>query len=209
MTMGCWKLASTTGLALVLAACGGGKQEQAAEDQPPATLAAGLYEVSAEVTQLASTDNSTPATRLKQGDKVTTQACVSADGKPAPELLAEAEGDKCEIKNSYIRNGRMSAQMSCTRDGHLGYVMPAMMGSYSADGFEGEINTLTYFNEDGDYRLTRKVTAKRVGDCPAAGVAENAAEAADAIGSEGVGGKPKKSTETTGGKPQGTDAVGG
>jgi len=28
---------------------------------------------------------------------------------------------------------------------------------------------LTYFVQDGDYRLTRKVTAKRVGDCPAAG----------------------------------------
>ena len=35
----------------------------------PATLAAGLYEVSVEVTQLASTDNGTPATKLKQGDK--------------------------------------------------------------------------------------------------------------------------------------------
>ncbi len=173
MTMGCWKLACATGLALVAAGCGGGKQEQAA-DQPPATLAAGLYEVSAEVTQLASTDNSTPATRLKQGDKVTSQACVGADGKPAPELLAEAEGDKCEIKNSYIRNGRMSAQMSCSREGHSGYVMPAMMGSYSADGFEGEINTLTYFTDDGDYRMTRKVTARRVGDCPAAAAAEKA-----------------------------------
>jgi hypothetical protein len=43
------------------------------------------------------------------------------------------------------------------------------MGSYTADGFEGEINTLTYFVENGDYRLTQKITAKRVGDCPAEG----------------------------------------
>jgi hypothetical protein len=63
----------------------------------------------------------------------------------------------------------MSAQMSCTRDGANGLVMPAMMGSYTADGFEGDINTLTYFAADGDYRMTRKVTAKRVGDCPAGG----------------------------------------
>jgi hypothetical protein len=169
MKMGMSKLLCVSGLSLALAACGGGKQEAATAEEPPATLAAGLYEVSAEVTQLASTDKTTPATKLKQGDKLTTKACVSADGKPDPALLAEAAGDKCEIKNSYIRNGRMSAQMSCMREGHLGYVMPAMMGSYSADGFEGEINTLTYFNADGDYRLTRKVTAKRVGDCPAAG----------------------------------------
>lgn len=161
------KLLYMSGLALVLAACGGGKQDQAAVEEAPATLAAGLYEVTSEVTTLASTDNTTPAIKAKQGDKIVTKACVAADGKPAPALLADAEGDKCEIKNSYIRNGRMSAQMSCTREGHLGYVMPAMAGSYSADGFEGEINTLTYFNEDGDYRLTRKVTARRVGDCPA------------------------------------------
>jgi hypothetical protein len=166
------------GLALAISACGGEapKQEKAA-DAVPEILAGGLYEVSAEVTTLASTDNSTPATKLKQGDKTTTKACVSADGKPDPALLAE-EGDKCEIKNSYIRFGRMSAQMSCTRAGSQGLVMPAMMGSYTADGFEGDINTLTYFVADGDYRMSRKVTAKRVGDCPAGGVAENAAEEA-------------------------------
>ena len=57
--------------------------------------------------------------------------------------------------------------MSCTREGLAGSVMPAMNGSFSADGFEGEVTTLTYFVENGDYRLTRKLTAKRIGDCPA------------------------------------------
>jgi hypothetical protein len=156
-------------VSLALAACGGEEKQEAAVEEVPATLAAGLYEVSAEVTQLASTDNTTPATKLKLGDKGVIKACVAADGKPEPALLAEAEGDKCEIKNSYIHNGRMSAQMSCTRSGESGYVMPAMMGSFSKGGFEGEISTLTYFVADGDYRMTRKVTAKRVGDCPAEG----------------------------------------
>jgi hypothetical protein len=175
MKMGTSKLVWLGGLALALAACGGGKQEKkAAAEEAPATLAAGLYEVSAEVTQLASTDNSTPATKLKQGDKANVKACVSDKGAPAPELFAEATGDKCEIKNSYIRYGRMSAQLSCSREGQPGYVMPAMMGSYTADGFEGEINTLTYFTAEGDYRMTRKVSAKRIGDCPAAGAAEKA-----------------------------------
>lgn len=160
-------LACASGIAL--AGCGGGSQEKeaASAEKAPATLAAGLYEVTSDVSALQSTDNTTPAITAKEGDKLVTRACVSAEGKPAPQLLADAEGDKCEIKNSYIRNGRMSAQMSCTRDGHSGYVMPAMMGSYSADGFEGEITTLTYFTADGDYRMTRKVSAKRLGDCPA------------------------------------------
>ena len=171
--MGVWKLTCATGLALTLAACGGGTPEPAAEEAAPATLAAGLYEVSAEVTQLASTDNTAPATKLKQGDKLTSRACVTADGKPAPDLLAE-NGDKCEIKNSYVRNGRMTAEMSCSREGKSGSVMPAMNGSFAKDTFEGEITTLTYFVDDGDYRMTRKVSAKRVGDCPAGESAEKA-----------------------------------
>ena len=171
--MGMSKLVCVSGLALALAACGGEKKDEAAAAAAavPAKLGGGLYEVSAEVTQLTSTDNSTPATKSKQGETQLIKACVSADGQPDPALLGEA-GDKCEIKNSYIRNGRMSAQMSCTREGQSGYVMPAMMGSYSAEGFEGEISTLTYFTAEGDYRLTRKVTAKRVGDCPAEGAAK-------------------------------------
>lgn len=173
--MGNSKIACMTGLALVLAACGGGGAEkQAAADEPPAaSLAAGLYEVSAEVTELASTDNTAPATKLKQGDKFTARACVGDDGKPAAELLAE-NGDKCEIKNSYVRNGRMTAEMSCSREGKTGSVMPAMNGSFSKDAFEGSVTTLTYFTDDGDYRMTRKIDAKRVGDCPAGGAADKA-----------------------------------
>lgn len=166
--MGMSKCIGIGGLALALAACGGEKKQEAAAEEPPATLAAGLYELSAEVTELASTDKSTPATKLKKGEMSIIKACVAADGKPEPALLAEV-GDKCEIKNSYIRNGRMSAQMSCSRAGHSGYVMPAMMGTFGKDGFEGEIDTVTYFVDSGDYRLTRKVSAKRIGDCPAEG----------------------------------------
>jgi hypothetical protein len=141
-------------------------QEQAAEKLKP-----GLYELTSEVTALASTDRTTPATKLKLGDKSSIKACVSADGKPAPELFAENEADKCEMKNSYINYGRLSAQMSCKREGKRGEIMPAMMGSFTADSFEGEITALSYFVEDGDYRMTRKVTARRIGDCPPGGAA--------------------------------------
>ena len=168
------KLAPVMGAAMLLAACGGEKPAPAQEEAADA-LKAGLYELASEVTAVSSTDNTTPFTKLKQGDKTTVKACVSADGKPAPELFAEAEADKCEIKNSYIRHGRLSAQMSCTREGKRGEVMPAMMGSFKADSFEGEITSLSYFIEDGDYRMSRKVSAKRVGDCPAAGAAEEKA----------------------------------
>lgn len=163
--MGMMKLMPIAGLAMLLTACGG--EKTAPVEKAAAKLSPGLYEVSYNVVTLASTDNTTPATKLKAGDKGVIRACVAADGQPAPELLGE-EGDKCQIKNSYIRNGRMSAQMSCKREGLSGEAMPAMMGSFTADSFEGEISTLTYFVKDGDYRLVREITAKRVGDCPAA-----------------------------------------
>ena len=167
------KWAPVMGAAMMLAACGGEKPAPAQEEAADA-LKPGLYEVTSEVTALSSTDNTTPFTKLKVGGKTTVRACVGADSKPAPELFAEAEGDKCEIKNSYIRYGRLSAQMSCKREGKRGEVMPAMMGSFKADSFEGEITQLSYFIEDGDYRMTRKVSARRVGDCPAGGAAEPA-----------------------------------
>ena len=160
------------GAAALLAACGPTVTPKA-EEAVPEKLADGLYEVSAEVTDLASTDNTTPATKLKKGEKQVVKACI-AGGKPAPELFAEAAGDKCEIKNSYIHYGRISAQMSCTRAGASGLVMPAMMGSFKAQGFEGDITTLSYFSKDGDYRLVRKVSARRIGDCPAGGAAPTA-----------------------------------
>ena len=165
-------MAPVIGAAMALAACGGEKAAPA--EQAAAALQPGLYELTSEVTGLSSTDNTTPATTAKQGDKAMIKACVAADGKPAPELFAEAEADKCEIKNSYIRNGRLSAQMSCKREGMRGEVMPAMMGSFKADSFEGDITSLSYFIEEGDYRMTRKVSAKRVGDCPAGGAAPEA-----------------------------------
>lgn len=164
--MGLKKLAPIAAATMMLAACGG--EKPAPVEEAPAKLAAGLYELTSEVTVLESTDQSTPSTKLAKGAKSMIKACVTAEGVPEPELLAE-EGDKCEIKNSYIRNGRMSAQMSCTRDGKSGPVMPAMMGSFKGDTFEGDVSTLTYFVENGDYRMTRKVTAKRIGDCPAGG----------------------------------------
>ena len=163
------KWAPAMGAAMILAACGG--DEPAPREEAAAALEPGLYELTSEVTALASTDKTTPFTKLKQGDKTVIKACVGANNKPAPELFAEAAADKCEIKNSYIRYGRLSAQMSCTREGRRGEVMPAMMGSFTADSFEGEITQLSYFIEDGDYRMSRKVTAKRVGDCPAGGAA--------------------------------------
>ena len=161
--MGDVRMAVTAVLALALTACG--ETPAASVEETAASLGGGLYQLDAEVTELAATGKGAPATRLKLGDRLVTKACVAADGKPAPELLAE-EGDKCQYKESYIRNGRMNGQLSCTRKGVDGTVAPIFDGTFKADSFEGEIATATQLYNGGDYRLVRKVTAKRIGECP-------------------------------------------
>lgn len=154
---------------VLLAGCGsGGGGEAPVKEAVAATLGAGLYEVTAEVKALASTDKTTPATKLKLGDKVAAKACVAANGVPEPALLAEA-GDPCTPQASYIRNGRMSLQLTCRRAGDNGNVLVTVDGKFTADGFTGQAETITQFYGKGDYKLSRTLTAKRVGDCPTSG----------------------------------------
>lgn len=161
-----WGWAGAIGTGLMLAACGGG-ETAATDEAPPASLTPGEYEVSSEIISLASTDKSTPATKLKQGETSVVKACVAKDGTPDPSLFAEA-GDECTATSSYISNGRMSIQLKCLRSGQSGQVMPTFDGKYTLDGFSGDGQALTYFGGEGDYRYTSRVTAKRTGDCPEA-----------------------------------------
>jgi Protein of unknown function (DUF3617) len=169
--MGMSKILPVTAIVVALAACG---EKPAPVEETAASLSGGLYELTAEVTEVAATEKLPPATKLKLGDKAVIKACVAANGKPAPELFAE-EGDSCQFKDSYIRNGRMSAQLSCTRKGIDGIIGPNVDGTFKADSFEGRVTTGTYLYGGGNYRLVRKVTAKRTGDCPPEGAAKTTA----------------------------------
>ena len=67
----------TMASAMLLAGCGGGdgsggggSGDAGGKTEIAAKLGAGLYEVTADVASLASTDKTTPATKVKQGDKV-------------------------------------------------------------------------------------------------------------------------------------------
>ena len=164
------KFLVATGAAIMLAACGSEASKPAAVEKPK-TMVAGEYEVVSEVTMLASVDKSTPATKLKLGDKQTIRACVAADGTPDPKMFVE-EGDICTANHSYGRSGRMSVQYTCNRAGK-GELYPNADGNYTADGYKALVTVASAFAGDGDYALTRTLTAKRVGDCPAAGPAKN------------------------------------
>ena len=137
----------------------------------PKTLPAGEYEIASEVTKLASTDKTTPATKLAMGAKQTVRACVAADGTPDPAMFVET-GDQCSVNNSYGRSGRLSVQYSCQRSGK-GELFTNADGNFKADGFEAIVISSTSFPGQGDYDLTRRLTARRLGACPATGAAKS------------------------------------
>lgn len=150
--------------ALLLAACGDTQPAKEEKAPPPAKIPAGEWEVSSTVESIKSTDQTTPAVALKQGDTATHRICVPADGKPDELFLAK--GDKCTGTSVFVRNGRINASWNCQRPGK-GQVMPAADGKYTADSFEVLVTTGTWFTGTGDYQLTQRMKGKRVGDCPA------------------------------------------
>lgn len=158
----------------LLAGC---SAEPAPKPQEAVTsLRPGEYEITAKIDEMRSTDKTTPATKAKAGDPPTTRrACIAAGGSIAPEAFADA-GDKCTESSSYLRNGRLNLQLSCNRPGH-GQVMELADGSFTADSFEAKLTTATYFQASGDYAMTRTVTGKRVGECPAASAASEPGKA--------------------------------
>lgn len=153
-----------TALLLASAGCG----QEAAKPVAVATpnsFPAGDYEIASEITRLASSDRSVPATKLKQGDRQVTRACVGADGTPDPAMFVEA-GDRCSVDSKYDRSGRVSVQYSCQRAGK-GPLYVNADGNYKADSFDVMVTAATKFSGDGDYDLARRLTGKRVGACAA------------------------------------------
>ena len=148
-----------------LSGCGS-EAAKPAKAEKPKTLVAGEYEVVSEVTKLASVDKTTPATALRMGGVEMIRACVAADGTADQAMFVES-GDACTVNNSFARAGRLSIQYSCQRVGK-GAVYPNVDGNYTADGYKALVTVGTAFPGDGDYTLTRTLTARRIGACPAA-----------------------------------------
>ena len=163
----------TAAVAVFLGGCGSeAPVENKASTTRVAALTPGEYEMTWTVVDVKSTDQTTPATSLKAGDPATTtRTCIGADNAIEPAVFAEGS-DTCAPNEKYIKNGRMSLQLKCTRSGKTGNAMQGIDGDFTADGFEATALGSTAFSGDGDYNMTRKVVAKRIGDCPAEGAAQ-------------------------------------
>ena len=153
---------------LLLAAC--------SDDAPPVDkrageakqLAAGAYDVQAKVESLTATDKGKPATKMKVGDATVLKGCVAADGAPDATLFIEP-GDACKATQSYASGAILNVQYHCSRKGAAGSVNYSIDGQFTADAFTAKVTEGTSFTTPDDYQLIRNLTAKRVGNCPAAG----------------------------------------
>ncbi len=158
------RLMIAAGAAFLVTGCGG-EEPQQNQSAAAGELSPGQYEASWKITQLRSTDKTTPATNLKQDMSGTTLGCVGPKNAFDLRLFAE-DGDECTEDSRYARNGRINLSLACKREGAGGEIRESVHGTYKADRFEAEVSTTTYLSGDGDYALIRMVDAKRVGECP-------------------------------------------
>jgi len=163
--------------ACLLGACGGeGDGKKTAEAQA-ATVEAGQWETSFEVTAFRSTDKTPPAVKAAVGDKESGPTCIPAGGEASPpgELFA-GPGYQCQTQSSYIRNGRINVSLKCSRSGINGDIMQTVQGSYTGTTFEGTVDTLSYLTGPGDFAMARKFSGRKTGgSCAAPGAAEKKA----------------------------------
>ena len=157
------------------AACSGGGGEENKVEEAAATMQAGQWEVSSEVTAFRSTDKATPALKAAVGDKASAPACIEAgkEGKPPAEMFAGA-GYECDYKDKYIRGGRITATLDCERDALEGHIFMTVQGNYKGDSFEGTSSATSYLSGDGDFAMDSKISGRRTGPACAAPAEEDA-----------------------------------
>jgi hypothetical protein len=149
---------------LLLAACGGGETEQKVAAPRAASIAAGQWQLSSEVTAFRGVDQGTPKIDAPVGTRAETAACV-AEGHQPPTSMFSGEGYRCNYDSFYARNGRLSATLACSREGLSGQVMMGVDGTFdgSTITFDREIRTV--LATDGDVEFTEHVTGRLGGAC--------------------------------------------
>jgi hypothetical protein len=146
-------------LCLAAACSDDGDGNQAAGQAAPATLPAGQWRASWEVTAMRQTDHAPrPAVAAKVGDREQADVCVGkAEGeRPNPTVFSDPTY-RCSYQNSYIKDGMMTADLTCTRKGVTGTINMSMRGTYGLKSFEATVETTTYLPGPGDFAMSRKI----------------------------------------------------
>lgn len=152
-----------------LGACSATEEAENKAEPVAASIDAGFWEMNYEVTSMRVAGNRPAAVKAKEGDKASASLCVAeADrAKPAPALFA-GEGYECSYRESYIKNGRLNATLTCARQGIAGDIMMSVDGTYTGTSMDATVNATSYLPGEGDFQMETKLAGRRVGECPAA-----------------------------------------
>ena len=153
---------------LVLAGCGEAAPENKAAPAAAASIAAGQWELTSEVTSFDTADDGAPKINTPAGTRTVENVCVGAEGRP-PTALFSGSGYDCEYGTYYVRNGRANVTLDCRRPGLQGSVQLAVDGTVEAEEFEFTRDIRTNLVTDGDVTIAARVTGRRTGDCAAEG----------------------------------------
>ena len=139
---------------LLVTACGGEAEPVKEESKARLTqLEAGQFTLDSEVTNLSSVDDGAPAINTPVGTKANQSVCIGGTGR-APTELFSGEGYRCSYNNYYARNGRINAQLNCTRPGLQGEIAMTVDGEFEAGQMSFNRNIRTILAGSGDVPIT-------------------------------------------------------
>jgi hypothetical protein len=161
---------------VIVAACGGAAEQNKAATKA-ASIAAGQWELSSEVTAFTKADQGEPKINTPVGTRATESVCVAA-GRPPAELFA-GQGYECRYDNYYARNGRLNATLLCRREGLSGNIPITADGTFEADSLEYARDLRSSLAGDGDVQISTRVTGRRTGECTPEAPDTNQSNSAD------------------------------
>ncbi|HEY9580626.1 MAG TPA: DUF3617 domain-containing protein [Rhizorhapis sp.] len=166
------KLLLIGAIILPLAACSGGGEEQAsaqdvAKAKPP-LMQPGEWEITRTVTGYNFEGITAQEYQEKLGGTTSVKTCITPEtaDRPDPSFLATNQQTGCDYDNLTATTGRLSATLTCQSDD--GTLQILLDGASRTDSLMlSEQSTHTAQGEP-TIRASANVTAKRLGDCPAA-----------------------------------------
>jgi Protein of unknown function (DUF3617) len=170
---------------LALAGCGGpekadgnGSADSAkAGDSASAGAAAGVklrpgeWETTVETLKVDAPGMPKEMAGLMAGQqKMTMRSCITAAQaeQPSGDLFRGKNDGKCQYEGFDVSGGRVKGKMTCSGGGQPGSVTLEMDGRYGGESYE--VNQKMRTDAQGmAMTIESRVTARRVGDCPAGG----------------------------------------
>jgi hypothetical protein len=155
---------------LALASCG----DDAGQNQTAPAVASpspGQWELASQVTRFVKSDQGAARIDTPVGSRATQSLCV-APGARLPTELFSGEGFTCTYGSYYVRGGRASVSLTCSREGLTGNILMNATGTFGADSISLHRDLRTILTTDGDVQIDADVTGRRTGACAPAAASE-------------------------------------